>query len=202
MELLPAIRKSIIAFALLPALLYAGIPPTLQSDASQRMTKDIMDRAYITPKRIVTKYAGCKNNLIKNEHYLLERGNGQSEMNRKKCCIMTSTETEKASLLLDFGSELHGGLKLVMGSSNRREPFFGKNTFRRICWRSQQYHFKFRMESGFSTDDHAKRDIIMEIPRDGMIEIGNTRFPLCPPRLAAKQRHYLFKRNFSYPALP
>ena len=110
MELLPAIRKSIITFALLPALLYAGIPPTLQSDASQRMTKDIMDRVYITPKRIVTKYAGCKNNLIKDEHYLLERGNGQSEMNRKKCCIMTSTETEKASLLLDFGSELHGGL--------------------------------------------------------------------------------------------
>ena len=31
---------------------------------------------------------------------------------------MTSTETEKASLLLDFGSELHGGLKLVMGSSS------------------------------------------------------------------------------------
>ena len=75
MELLPAIRKSIITFALLPALLYAGIPPTLQSDASQRMTKDIMDRVYITPKRIVTKYAGCKNNLIKDEHYLLERGN-------------------------------------------------------------------------------------------------------------------------------
>ena len=82
MELLPTIRKSIIAFVLLPALLYAGIPPTLQSDASQRMTKDIMNRAYITPKRIVTKYAGCKNNLIKDEHYLLERGNGQSEMNR------------------------------------------------------------------------------------------------------------------------
>ena len=98
MKLLPTIKKSIIAFALLPALLYAGIPPTLQSDASQRMTRDIMDRAYITPKRIVTKYAGCKNNLIKDEHYLLERGNGQSEMNRKKCCIMTSTETEKASL--------------------------------------------------------------------------------------------------------
>ena len=54
MKLLPTIKKSIIAFALLPALLYAGIPPTLQSDASQRMTRDIMDRAYITPKRIVT----------------------------------------------------------------------------------------------------------------------------------------------------
>ena len=99
MELLPAIRKSIIAFALLPALLYAGIPPTLQSDASQRMTKDIMDRAYITPKRIVTKYAGCKNNLIKNEHYLLERGNGQSEMNRKKSVSYTHLTLPTNSLV-------------------------------------------------------------------------------------------------------
>ena len=55
---------------------------------------------------------------------------------------------------------------------------------------------------GFSTDDHAKRDIIMEIPRDGMIEIGNTGFRFVRLRLAAKQRYYLFKRNFSYPALP
>ena len=71
-----AVLSLIHIFSLLPALLYAGIPPTLQSDASQRMTKDIMDRSYITPKRIVTKYAGCQNNLIKNENYLLERGNG------------------------------------------------------------------------------------------------------------------------------
>ena len=29
---------------------------------------------------------------------------------------------------------------------------------------------------GYSTDDHAKRDIVMDIPRDGQIEIGNTGF--------------------------
>ena len=176
MELLPAIRKSIIAFVLLPTLLYAGIPPTLQSDASQRMTKDIMNRAYITPKRIVTKYAGCKNNLIKDEHYLLERGNGQSEMNRKKCCIMTSTETEKASLLLDFGSELHGGLKLVMGSSSRREPSLVRIRFGESVGEANSSTSNSEWKVGFSTADHAKRDIIMEIPRDGMIEIGNTGF--------------------------
>ena len=68
MELINTIKKSIIAFTLLPTFLYAGIPPTLQDNASQRVTKDIMDRAYITPKRIVTKYAGSKNNLIKDEH--------------------------------------------------------------------------------------------------------------------------------------
>ena len=174
MKLLPTIKKSIIAFALLPALLYAGIPPTLQSDASQRMTRDIMDRAYITPKRIVTKYAGCKNNLIKDEHYLLERGNGQSEMNRKKCCIMTSTETEKASLLLDFGSELHGGLKLVAGSSSRREPSLVRIRFGESVGEANSTTSNSEWKVGFSTDDHAKRDIVMEIPRDGMIEIGNT----------------------------
>ena len=176
MELLPAIRKSIIAFALLPTLLYAGIPPTLQSDSSQRVAKDIMDRAYITPKRIVTKYAGCENNLIKDEQYLLERGNGQSEMSRKKCCLMTSTETEKASLLLDFGNELHGGLKLVMGSSSRREPSLVRIRFGESVGEANSTTSNSEWKVGFSTDDHAKRDIIMEIPRDGMIEIGNTGF--------------------------
>jgi hypothetical protein len=29
---------------------------------------------------------------------------------------------------------------------------------------------------GYSTDDHAKRDIVMEIPRSGCIEIGSTGF--------------------------
>lgn len=53
MKLLPTIKKSIIAFALLPALLYAGIPPTLQSDASQRMTRDIMDQALTSPPNVL-----------------------------------------------------------------------------------------------------------------------------------------------------
>ena len=53
MKLLPTIKKSIIAFALLPALLYAGIPPTLQSDASQRMTRDIMDRVLTSPPNVL-----------------------------------------------------------------------------------------------------------------------------------------------------
>jgi alpha-L-rhamnosidase len=176
MELINTIKKSIIAFTLLPTFLYAGIPPTLQDNASQRVTKDIMDRAYITPKRIVTKYAGSKNNLIKDEHYLLIKSNGQSEMGRKNCCQMTSTETEKASILLDFGSELHGGLKLVLGSSSRRQPSLVRIRFGESVEESNSTTLNSEWKVGFSTDDHAKRDIVMEVPRDGMIEIGNTGF--------------------------
>ena len=89
---------------------------------------------------------------------------------------MTSTETEKASLLLDFGSELHGGLKLVMGSSNRREPSLVRIRFGESVGEANSTTSNSEWKVGFSTDDHAKRDIIMEIPRDGMIEIGNTGF--------------------------
>lgn len=89
---------------------------------------------------------------------------------------MTSTETEKASLLLDFGSELHGGLKLVMGSSSRREPSLVRIRFGESVGEANSSTSNSEWKVGFSTDDHAKRDIIMEIPRDGMIEIGNTGF--------------------------
>lgn len=40
------------------------------------MIKDIMNCVYIIFKCIVIKYVGCKNNLIKDEYYLLECGNG------------------------------------------------------------------------------------------------------------------------------
>ncbi len=36
----------------------------------------------------------------------------------------------------------------LAGKFKAKGAFFGKDTFRRICWRSQQYHFKYRMESG------------------------------------------------------
>lgn len=94
----------------------------------------------------------------------------------KNCCQMTSTENEKASLLLDFGSELHGGLKLVMGSSSRREPSLVRIRFGESVGEANSTTSNSEWKVGFSTDDHAKRDIIMEIPRDGMIEIGNTGF--------------------------
>ena len=89
---------------------------------------------------------------------------------------MTSTETEKASILLDFGSELHGGLKLVLGSSSRRQPSLVRIRFGESVEESNSTTLNSEWKVGFSTDDHAKRDIVMEVPRDGMIEIGNTGF--------------------------
>ena len=176
MKLLTNIKKSLAICACLPTLLYADIPPVMRQDASLQTAKDELTRVYITPKRIVSKYAGKENNLIKDEQLLLVQGNGQSEMSRKNCCWMTSTDHEKASLLLDFGHELHGGLKLVMGSSTRRQPSLVRIRFGESVGEASSTTSNADWKVGFSTDDHAKRDIVVEIPRDGMMEIGNTGF--------------------------
>lgn len=170
------IKRYAIIFAFLPTLLYAQIPPVFSNDKEIHTRKDEMTRVFITPKRIVSKYAGSKNDLIKDENYLLQSGNGQSEMGRRNCCLMRSTESEKASLIFDFGNELHGGLKLVMGSSSRREPSLVRIRFGESVGEASSRTLNSEWKVGFSTDDHAKRDIVMEIPRDGMLEIGNTGF--------------------------
>lgn len=171
-----ALVGSIFLSLCFPLLAKADIPPVLSVDSSHRTSKDEMTRVYITPQRIVTKYAGKENQLIKNEQLLLVKGNGQAEMNRKNCCWMTSTDHEKASLLLDFGCELHGGLKLVMGSSTRRQPSLVRIRFGESVGEASSTTSNADWKVGYSTDDHAKRDIIVEIPRDGMMELGNTGF--------------------------
>jgi hypothetical protein len=135
----------------------------------------MIDRIYLSPQRIVWMYDGG-GRLIQNAEVLLQRGNGQIDMTRSPRCSMYSTENEKASIMLDYGRELHGGIQLVMGSSSGQEPSLVRIRFGESIGEANSQPHNTEWKVGFSTDDHAKRDIIMEIPRDGAIEIGNTGF--------------------------
>lgn len=115
--------------------------------------------------------------MVKNSRVLLQPGNSQSDMSRTtRFCSITSSENDTSSILLDYGKELHGGLQLVMGGSSRREPSLVRIRFGESVGEANSTTYNSDWLMGFSTDDHAKRDIIMEIPRTGMIEIGNTGF--------------------------
>ncbi|MDB4584704.1 hypothetical protein N9164_16255, partial [Draconibacterium sp.] len=115
--------------------------------------------------------------LIENIDVLLKPGNSQSDMSRQtQFCSIKSTDTDTSSILLDYGKELHGGLQLVMGGSSRREPSLVRIRFGESVGEANSQTYNSEWLMGFSTDDHAKRDIIMEIPRSGLIEIGNTGF--------------------------
>ena len=131
--------------------------------------KDIMDRAFITPTRIVWTKGD-----VSGQEELLKPGNGQSDMAGSPCCDLAWTP-DTTSIILDYGKELHGGLKMVMNSSERYPKLvrirFGESvaeTCSEVCdtdWIARH-----------STDDHAMRDYTIKVPRDGSIEIGNTGF--------------------------
>lgn len=153
---------------------YAQLPPVFGPEYVTR--NDELTRTFISPTRILWT-SDPDGELVKNTDVLLKMGNSQSEMTRRKVfCSITSTETDTSSILLDYGKELHGGLQLVMGGSTRREPSLVRIRFGESVGEANSQTSNSEWKVGFSTDDHAKRDIVMEIPRTGLIEIGNTGF--------------------------
>lgn len=154
----------------------AQLPPNFGPEYNQITQKDEITRVFISPIRVMWT-SDTSGELVKNSEVLLEPGNSQSDMSRTtRFCSMTTTLTDTASILLDYGKELHGGLQLVMGGSSRREPSLVRIRFGESVGEANSNTYNSDWLMGFSTDDHAKRDIIMEIPRSGLIEIGNTGF--------------------------
>jgi len=130
--------------------------------------KDIMDRAFVFPTRILWT-AG----QVEGSDVLLLEDNGQSDVAGHPMCTMTNGDSDTASIILDYGRELHGGLKLSMGGGRPRlvRIRFGESVGE-AC--SEPCDEEWKM--GYSTNDHAMRDITMTIPRDGTIEVGCTGF--------------------------
>ncbi|MDR0836535.1 MAG: alpha-L-rhamnosidase [Tannerella sp.] len=147
------------------------LPPVFGAEYEGKTQKDELTRVFISPQRIVWK----SDSGVSSEELLLQQGNSQAEMTKRPVCLMNSGESDTASILLDYGKELHGGLQLVMGGS-RRQPSLVRIRFGESVGECNSQTDNSEWKVGFSTDDHAKRDIIMEIPRDGKIEIGNTGF--------------------------
>lgn len=154
---------------------YAQLPPVFGPEY-KNIQKDEMTRVFISPQRVMWT-SDTTGELVRNTDVLLKMGNSQSSMSRQtEFCSIKSTATDTASILLDYGKELHGGLQLVMGGSSRREPSLIRIRFGESVGEANSQTYNADWLMGFSTDDHAKRDIIMEIPRTGLIEIGNTGF--------------------------
>lgn len=149
------------------------LPPAFGAEYEQKTQKDALTRVYISPLRVVWK---SDEKGVRNEHELLKAGNSQAEMGRNGMCALQSRGNRQASLLLDYGKQIHGGLQLVLGSSSGREPSKVRIRFGESVGECNSTTNNREWKVGFATDDHAKRDIIMEVPRDGLIEIGNTGF--------------------------
>lgn len=160
-----------LAFACNSLSLQAGIPPVFGPEFDGKMKNDELTRTYLTPQRILYQKGDVSNTEI-----LLSHSSGQSEFTaRNRCFLRNTAPDDTATIILDYGKEIHGGLQLVM-AGGRREPSLVRIRFGESVGECCSETSNSDPKVGYSTDDHAKRDFVIEIPRDGGIELGSTGF--------------------------
>lgn len=167
----------------LPSLGQLHFPPSFGND-TLHIRQDKMTRAYITPKRVVWSSG---EEAVKEPERLLQPGTGQSDIFASGMCQLDSREGKNASLILDFGRELHGGLSIHLSTvspaitpsvrirfgESLTETCSELNTVSLVTTGSQEH---MNLKNNTATNDHAMRDMVIKLPYYGGIEIGNTGF--------------------------
>ena len=141
--------------------------------------QDMMARAYITPKKVLWQQGN-----IKGSEHLLEPNTGQADLAGADMCFMQTTKDETASLILDFGRELHGGIKLVISAGSAADfdmrLRFGESVSETCSElvsnkpadvKGNEYGQDAKYTA---TNDHATRDLQLTVPRYGQIELGSS----------------------------
>lgn len=117
--------------------------------------KDQRTRKYLVPQKIIL----TKGDVTNSESLLIEKKN-QITLNSDSCCILKNNEkSPHAAILIDFGIEFPGSLRLmvrsVKGENDRADVLirFGESVSEAMTPISQ----------GNTTNDHANRDRIMNV---------------------------------------
>ena len=87
--------------------------PLAFGDDTLNLRQDKMTRVYIPPKKVLWSQGN-----VHDLENLLNADDGQADLVNASSCYMKSTNEEGASIILDYGRELHGALKLVVGSGS------------------------------------------------------------------------------------
>lgn len=143
----------------------------LGDDFAWRCEGEERVRSYLTPRRVLWK-TEADNASVENENTLLNNTSGQIGFGAVKCCTLKNNGG-KAGILLDFGIELNGGLQILINGLNRKVQNFKL----RIRFGESAMEAMSELEGeNNATNDHAVRDLKLEVSTLGMAEIGNTGF--------------------------
>ena len=117
-------KKSFLVIYLLSFVQFSvlgQLPQIFDASDEERASHSEMIKTYLTPNRIVwqSDYSGT---YIKNEKTLLEKGNGQVAVNDQNLFKLVSTKDHKPGIMLDYGKEIHGGVKISMGIRPSKTP--------------------------------------------------------------------------------
>ena len=147
----------------------AQLPPVWGASASSASQADPRVRVSVAPQRIV--WQECAD-LVTGADYLLSPGNGQADLQNARICVLRAEGGRRPSLLLDFGRELQGGLRIVTGMPADHAPVhvrvrLGESVSEAMC--------DIDGVNGAS-NDHAVRDFTLALPWLGAVECGQSGF--------------------------
>jgi len=133
--------------------------------------KDSKTREYITPQKFVY-ISDTTGNFIINPEKLLLPGNGQADLSSVNLCQLINNSNHHASFILDFGTQINGGIQIVTGNTADKTQVkirirFGESVSETLSEVGAE---------GTATNDHAMRDFELGLPWLGAIEVGNTGF--------------------------
>ncbi|MBT2757712.1 alpha-L-rhamnosidase [Mesobacillus foraminis] len=136
--------------------------------------KDPRIREYIMPSRIVWKSDDI-DSKIESDHLLLENRDGQVLINPEEA-VCFYNQGRPASILLDFGIELHGGVQISIWNCVRKNELLKIAKVRVRFGESAMEAMSDIGGETNATNDHAMRDQVLNISFLGANEIGCTGF--------------------------
>ncbi|MGN0201363.1 MAG: alpha-L-rhamnosidase C-terminal domain-containing protein [Candidatus Cryptobacteroides sp.] len=159
-----------------------NIPPVFAGD-EELFREDIITRTYLTPKQI---YWTSSNTSVRDAQLLLKPNTGQSDIFASGMCQLVNKGSDKASIILDFGKEIHGGLKIVISTvSPAKTPVFRVRFGESLSETCSELNTTaslvetgsnevMDLKNNTATNDHAIRDMELTCPYYGSIEVGST----------------------------
>ncbi|MBE7175466.1 MAG: alpha-L-rhamnosidase [Mucilaginibacter polytrichastri] len=145
----------------------AQLPPVFAQKTGVKTAHDERVREYLAPVRVIWKSGD-----VTNDSLLLRPGNGQAVITPDPLCALKNTGEKPASILLDFGREIHGGVQLVTGMHGGGKPVqvrirFGESVAEAMADTGGKKN---------ATNDHAIRDQVVSLPWLGQQETGESGF--------------------------
>lgn len=154
-------------------------------------TRAELRRTPVAPVRIMWM-SDSSGQYIRDAGLLLQPFDGQVSVAANNCTVMRSDSCHRASILLDFGREYHGSLKI---SSGMRPSTAAIHL--RICLGESVSEAMSDVtpghNNGNATNDHSIRDFVTQAPWLGSMECGPSGFRFARIDLLDTDTDYLLK---------
>lgn len=139
----------------------------MEEETLKTSREDVRSRRFLLPRRVL-----WTNGNVENCGALLEEREPQISLAAHEPCIMKNADGSRASVLLDYGVEIHGGIRILAWSDST-------NKGAKVRIRFGESVSEAMSEPGGetnSTNDHARRDMLAEVGMMSMNQIGESGF--------------------------